>query len=163
MKDTIIRTIDDHADELVSLAEKIWNHPEMGWKETKAVEWTAEALRSYGFETEVGAYGMPTCIRAVYGSGHPVVGFCAEYDCLPGLSQQVCSYQNPVVNGGDGHGCGHNLLGVGCLGACLALKEAMISENIPGTVAARQRPDGQTRRLYRMRLHPCLASGDFIT
>ncbi len=134
MKDTIIRTIDTHADELVSLAEKIWNHPEMGWKETKAVEWTAEALRSYGFETEVGAYGMPTCIRAVYGSGHPVVGFCAEYDCLPGLSQQVCSYQNPVVNGGDGHGCGHNLLGVGCLGACLALKEAMISENIPGTV-----------------------------
>ena len=75
MNQYISKVIDDHREELITLAENIWNHPEMGWKETKAVEWTAEVLRNNGFETEVGAYNMPTCIRAVYGSGHPVVGF----------------------------------------------------------------------------------------
>ncbi len=134
MNQYISQIIDDHCEELCKLAENIWNNPEMGWKETKAVAWTAEVLRNNGFETEVGAYNMPTCIRAVYGSGHPVVGFCAEYDCLPGLSQEVCSYQKTVIPNGDGHGCGHNLLGAGCLGACIGLKEALIREGMKGTV-----------------------------
>lgn len=134
MNEFIIQSIDSHAEELIRLAADIWSHPEMGWQETKAVAWTAELLKANGFETEVGAYDMPTCIRAVWGSGHPVVGFCAEYDCLPGLSQEICTYQKPVIEGGDGHGCGHNLLGAGCLGACLALKEAMIRDDLPGTV-----------------------------
>ena len=126
--------IDAHEEELRDLAMKIWENPEMGWHEFRAVEWTAEVLRNNGFETETGAYGMPTCIRAVWGSGSPVVGFAAEYDCLPGLSQKVSTYRDPVTEGGNGHGCGHNLLGAGCLGACIGLKEAMKKEGIPGTV-----------------------------
>lgn len=126
--------IDAHAEELMGLAMKIWENPEMGWHEFKAVEWTAECLRNNGFETETGAYGMPTCIRALWGSGRPVVGILAEYDCLPGLSQKVKPYRDPVIEGGIGHGCGHNLLGTGCLGACIGLKEAMKKENIPGTI-----------------------------
>lgn len=51
------------------MAKKIWDNPEMGWHEEKAVKWTAEYLEAEGFETEVGAYGMPTAIRAVWGLG----------------------------------------------------------------------------------------------
>ncbi len=134
MENRIIQVIDDHAEELTSLAKKIWDNPEMGWTEFKAVEWTAEVLRDNGFEVEVGAYGMPTAIRAVWGSGKPVVGFAAEYDCLPGLSQDICSHKKPIVEGGIGHGCGHNLLGVGCLGACIGLKEALKEGGHEGTV-----------------------------
>ncbi len=134
MIQTAYQAIDAHAEELCDLALKIWENPEMGWKEKKAVAWTAEVLEKNGFETEVGAYGMPTAIRAVWGSGRPVVGLAAEYDCLPGLSQKHCSYQDPIVPGGDGHGCGHNLLGAGCLGACIGLKAVMEEEGLPGTV-----------------------------
>ena len=126
--------IDQHSQELTDLARNIWENPEMGWHETKAVEWTAACLEANGFDVEIGAYNMPTCIRAVWGSGKPVVGLAAEYDCLPGLSQQLCSYQNPVEPGGNGHGCGHNLLGAGCLGACIGLKEALTESGKPGTV-----------------------------
>lgn len=31
---------------------------------------------------------MPTAFKAVYGSGKPVIGFLAEYDALPELSQE---------------------------------------------------------------------------
>ncbi len=128
------KVIDQHADRLSELAKKIWDNPEMGWTEKKAVEWTAEYLRSEGFETEVGAYKMPTAIRAVWGKGHPVIGFAAEYDCLPGLSQKVSSEKDPVVEGGIGHGCGHNLLGVGCLGACIGLKAELEASGKEGTI-----------------------------
>ena len=126
--------VDSHREEITQLATRIWENPEMGWKEEKAVAWTAEVLRANGFETEVGAYGMPTAIRAAWGGGGPVVGFCGEYDCLPGLSQRVCPTEDPIVPGGNGHGCGHNLLGAGCVAACVALKEALEESGQPGTV-----------------------------
>ena len=69
--------IDQHASELIDLATKIWENPEIGWTEVQASGWTADYLRSQGFEVELGAYGMPTAIRAVWGHGHPVIGFCA--------------------------------------------------------------------------------------
>ena len=132
--EAICRVVDDHAEELVQLATNIWENPEMGWHEDKAVAWTAEVLANNGFEVEVGAYGMPTAIRAAWGSGSPVVGLCGEYDCLPGLSQTVCSHPDPVVAGGDGHGCGHNLLGAGCVAAAIGIKAALLDEGLPGTV-----------------------------
>ena len=128
------KVIDQQADRLCKLAKDIWDNPEMGWTEQKAVAWFEEYLVAEGFETEVGAYGMPTAIRAVWGKGHPVIGFCAEYDCLPGLSQKVSTCQDPVVPGGIGHGCGHNLLGVGCLGAVVGLKAELEASGKEGTV-----------------------------
>ena len=126
--------IDKEAGALSELAMKIWDNPEMGWHEKKASAWTAEYLRSKGFETELGAYGMPTAIRAVWGKGHPVIGFCGEYDCLPGLSQKACSHKEPVVQDGPGHGCGHNLLGVGCVAACIGLKAELEHSRKDGTI-----------------------------
>lgn len=51
MINTAYRAIDEHAEELEKLALNIWENPEMGWKETKAVAWTAEVLKANGFET----------------------------------------------------------------------------------------------------------------
>ncbi len=133
-EETIQKTIDEHKDELIGLASNIWENPEMGWHETKAVNWTAEVLKNNGFDVEIGAYSMPTAIRATWGSGHPVVGFTGEYDCLPGLSQDHVSYRKPIVENGIGHGCGHNLLGTGVVGAVIGLKAAMEESKLPGTI-----------------------------
>lgn len=59
MEQKNIQVIDEHQEELVKLAKDIWENPEMGWTEVKAVEWTSALLKKYGFEVEVGAYGMP--------------------------------------------------------------------------------------------------------
>ena len=114
--------IDKQADAFIDLAYKIWQNPETGWNEHKAVDWTAALLRENGFAVEVGAYGVPTAIRAVWGSGKPVIGFCAEYDALPGLSQKLSADPDPVEQGAPGHGCGHNLLGAGTVAAVVGLK-----------------------------------------
>lgn len=58
----------------------------------------------------------------------------AEYDCLPGLSQDVAAAPQTATPGAPGHGCGHNLLGVGALGAVYALKAALSEAGGSGTV-----------------------------
>ena len=126
--------IDREAEALKLLATKIWENPELAWNEYQASRWTADYLASQGFAAECGAYGLDTAVRAVWGSGKPVVGFCGEYDALPGLSQKVAGEPDPVEPGAPGHGCGHNLLGVGCVAACIGLKAALEEAGLPGTV-----------------------------
>ena len=135
MMDTVAtRAVDQNAEILTDLAKKIWDHPETAFNEVKACEWTAEVLRNAGFEVEVGYVGMPTAIRATWGKGHPKIGFLGEYDALPGLSQKVSTEKEPVTAGAPGQGCGHNLLGVSCVGAALGMKAELEATGKEGTV-----------------------------
>lgn len=128
------KTVDQNEKLLTDLARKIWEYPEIAFHEVKACEWTAETLKNAGFEVEVGYCGMPTAIRATWGSGHPRIGFLGEYDALPGLSQKVSQEKEPVCEGAPGHGCGHNLLGVACVGAALGMKAELEETGKEGTV-----------------------------
>ena len=116
------------------LSRYIWENPEAGFKEYKAQEKVAELLEEEGFRVEKGAGGVPTAIKAVYGSGHPVIGFMGEFDALPGLSQKVSVHKEPVEGQAYGHGCGHNLLCSAHVAGVIGLKEEMIQRNLPGTI-----------------------------
>ena len=135
MIDTIAtKAVDQNAGILTALAKKIWANPETAFNEVNACKWTAETLRNAGFEVETGYVGMPTAIRAVWGKGHPVIGFLGEYDALPGLIQKVSTEKEPLVPGAPGQGCGHNLLGVACIGAALGMKAELEATGKEGTV-----------------------------
>ena len=126
--------IDKQSQSLIDLAHKMWDKPETAYNEVKACEWTAEVLKANGFDVEVGHAGLPTAIKASWGSGHPVIGFLGEYDALPGMSQKICTHKEPIVPGGAGQGCGHNLLGVACVGGVLGMKAEMEEKKLPGTI-----------------------------
>jgi aminobenzoyl-glutamate utilization protein B len=53
---------------------------------------------------------------------------------LPGLSQDCVPYRKPLESGAPGHGCGHNLLGVAGLAAVMAVKQAIDSGAVQGTI-----------------------------
>lgn len=129
-----VSEIERKREKLDALSQFLWEHPEAGFKEYLASEKTAELLREEGFQVEVGAGGVPTAIKAVFGSGHPVIGFMGEFDALPGLSQKVQTTKEPVVEGAYGHGCGHNLLCTAHVGAVIGLKEEMIQRGLKGTI-----------------------------
>ncbi|MBE2276517.1 MAG: amidohydrolase, partial [Rhodobacteraceae bacterium] len=67
--------------------------------------------------------------------GGPVIAILGEYDALPGLSQ-VAGIAEPraIENGGNGHGCGHNLLGAAALLAACAIKDWLEATGTPGRV-----------------------------
>jgi len=133
LKNKIIEIIDSHEEEIIGIARKIWDKPETGYREVYASELQSRFLEEKGF-TIKSIEGMDTAFIAEHGSGKPVIGFLGEYDALEGQSQKVSAEKEAVTEGAAGHGCGHNLLGAGSLGAALGLKELMESEGIKGTV-----------------------------
>ena len=130
----MLDSIENRKESLIELADRIWSFAEVGFRETRSSEAIAEVLRREDFRVALGAAGMPTAIVAEFGTEGPVVGFLGEYDALPNLSQKVGSVCEPVIPGAPGHGCGHNLLGVGALGGALAVRDAIESGRVRGRV-----------------------------
>ena len=131
--DRVVESVESRRSHLTDLALDIWEHPQTAFEETYAAGRLVEALDERGFEVDVGVGGIETAFVARYGDGDPVVGTMGEYDALPGLSQRVSATRDPVEQGGNGHGCGHNLFGVGSLGAAFAVAD-LIDEGVDGTV-----------------------------
>ena len=134
LEETALHYLSEQTSLLISLAKDIWDHPEVALQETYASKQITDQLEKGGFSLKRGVAQMPTAFIASWGEGKPIIGILGEYDALPDLSQKVSSEKEPVIKGGPGHGCGHNLLGVGSLGATLAVKEAMQKHNIKGTI-----------------------------
>jgi aminobenzoyl-glutamate utilization protein B len=126
--------LDDHMPELSQINEKIWRFAEVAMEEYQSSELLASFLEENGFRVTRGAAEMPTTFVAVYGTGEPVIGILAEYDALPGLSQESIPYKQPIEEGAPGHGCGHNVFGVASTAAAVAMKEVMESKGLSGTV-----------------------------
>ena len=129
--DTYIR---NNAKEFFSYADAIWTYAELGCSEHKSSKLLCKLLESHGFKVTSGVAQMPTAFVAEWGTGSPVIGFNCEYDALPGLSQNESTDKNPVVPGAPGHGCGHNILGVGSIMAAVALKSWMQGVNASGII-----------------------------
>ncbi|HJN93629.1 MAG TPA: amidohydrolase, partial [Dehalococcoidia bacterium] len=86
----------------------------------------------------------PTAFIASYGSGEPVIGFLAEYDALPGVSQAAVPERQARPDVGAGHGCGHNLYSTASTAAAIAVKQAMEAHGLPGTVRLYGTPAEET-------------------
>ncbi|MDR1028918.1 MAG: amidohydrolase [Clostridiales Family XIII bacterium] len=135
IKRYMLRWADENRDAFYELADGIWTHPELSMQEHRAADLLCGALEGFGFRVERGVGGMPTAFIAGAGNGRPVIGVNCEYDALPGLSQAADRTERvPIVEGGPGHGCGHNILGVGGLKAAVALRRVMEAYGLSGTI-----------------------------
>nr|WP_084790201.1 amidohydrolase [Candidatus Sodalis sp. SoCistrobi] len=118
-----------------ALSDRVWDTPETNYLEYQSVAAHKALLEQQGFRVETGLAGLPTAVMGEAGDGGPVIAILGEFDALPGLSQQAgVAEPRPVSNGGNGHGCGHNLLGAGALLAATAVKETLAALGIKGRV-----------------------------
>ena len=96
---------------LIALSRKIHAHPELAYEEVEAAALLASSLASRGFEVETGIAGIATAFDArLRGMAPgPTIALLAEYDALPEV----------------GHGCAHNLIGAGIVGAARGISTVM--------------------------------------
>lgn len=129
-----LSVIDEKRQLLEDTANYLWDNPELAFTEFKSAKYLCDVLRSEGFAVEENLAGIATAFSGTYGSGRPVIGILGEFDALSGLSQ-VAGITEPKSAGGiAGHGCGHNLLGTGALGAAIAVKKYLEETGVSGTV-----------------------------
>ena len=97
------RTIDSHSADFYDLSKKIWENPELCFKETYAHDQLTEFFAARGFDVTL-HYTLDTAFRAETGEdGGLTVGLICEYDALPEV----------------GHACGHNLIAESGVAAAL--------------------------------------------
>lgn len=127
--------IEEKREAFFNVSDQIWQTPEIRFEEEKSAAYSSDFMEQQGFQVERGVAGIPTAFVANFGNSGPVIAILGEYDALPGLSQKagVTEYI-PVETSGAGHGCGHNLLGVGAMAAAVAVKEYLVKNNLEGTI-----------------------------
>lgn len=152
-KAVALRWVDENAAALSALNRKIWSHAEIGLEERKSAGEIIAVLRSHGFTVEEGVAGMPTAFVASFGSGKPVIGILAEYDALPGLSQEAVPERRPREGVAAGHGCGHSVFGSASTGAAVAVKQVLAGRRLPGTIRLYGTPAEETGigKIYMLR------------
>ena len=134
-KQKLYELIDAKAAVLTDLSDKIWDYAELSMLEFQSTAAYVELLKAEGFTVEENLCGIATAFKGSFGNGKPVIGILGEYDALGGISQAAgIARHTPVENKDNGHGCGHNLLGAGSLGAAIAIKDAIASGQLSGTV-----------------------------
>lgn len=133
-KQDVIRWLESNTPRFTRISDEIWAHPEVAWKEFRASKLQADFLEAEGFRITWDIAGINTAFVAEWGEGRPVIGFIGEYDALAGLSQKNQPTQEPLVEGDPGQGCGHNLLGTGCLAPAVAIQHWLEATGRPGTV-----------------------------
>ncbi|MDQ0455573.1 amidohydrolase [Rhizobium paknamense] len=127
--------VDAHASAFIALSDRVWDTPETCYMEEASVAEHVAMLREQGFRVTEAVAGIPTAVMGEAGEGGPVIAILGEYDALSGLSQEAgVAEHKPIVAGGNGHGCGHNLLGSGALLAATALKDWLKQQGLPGRV-----------------------------
>lgn len=135
MYEEYLDIIDQKADKLFKLSDNIWECAELAFTEYKSASYLIQALEEEGFFVEKNLADIDTAFSGKYGSGKPVIGILGEFDALSGLSQEAdVAEKKAVVEGGCGHGCGHNLLGSGSLAAAIAVKNYLEKTGKSGTV-----------------------------
>jgi len=117
-KRCIVSHVNALQDDLWHIATKLYENPELAFKEHQSAELITNYLAQKGFEIERGIGELETAFKAsVHGTNDsPRIAFLAEYDALPGI----------------GHACGHNLIAAAAVGAGLGLKEVL--DELPGQV-----------------------------
>jgi aminobenzoyl-glutamate utilization protein B len=130
----LLKKMDGSAPHFAAVSRQIWELAEAGYKEVKSSELLRSELRKAGFQVTESVGDIPTAFSATWGQGKPVIGILGEFDALPGLSQETVPEHKPIVTGGPGHGCGHNLFGAGSAFAAITIKEYLGQKKSPGTI-----------------------------
>lgn len=153
LKDEAVQDLQSKADLYKKNAMDIWGFAEVGYKEVKSSALHIQTLKDNGFTVEAGVAEIPTAFVATYGSGKPVIGILAEYDALPGMSQQAIAEKKPVDEKKAGHACGHHLFGTASVAAGIAIKKLIEEKKITGTVKVFGCPaeEGGSGKVYMVR------------
>jgi aminobenzoyl-glutamate utilization protein B len=131
----IWRLVDAKKDAFEALSDRIWGMPELQYAEHRSVAEHIKELEREGFRITRNLADIPTAVMGEAGQGGPVIALLGEFDALPGLSQEAgVAEPRPLERNGNGHGCGHNLLGSAALLAASALKDWLAGNGIAGRV-----------------------------
>jgi aminobenzoyl-glutamate utilization protein B len=152
-KAAIAASLERKASHYGALAQQLWDLAEVGYLEERSTALLQAELRAAGFAVEAGVAGMPTAFVASWGRGEPVIGILAEFDALPGITQDRVPERKERPDMAAGQACGHHLFGTGSVAAAIAVRDWLEASGTPGTIRLYGTPaeEGGGGKVYMVR------------
>lgn len=152
-KPELLKRVDETKSVYDDIAMKIWHLAEIGYQEVKSSALLQEQLKKEGFNVQSGVAAIPTAFLATYGSGKPVIAVLAEYDALPGVSQEAVPEKKERAGVNAGHACGHHLFGAASVQSAIAVKDWLKATGQKGTIRVYGTPaeEGGSGKVYMVR------------
>ena len=133
LKQEVLREVSALQPLSQQITDMVFSFAELGFQEHRTAAYLTGILKQEGFTIETGCAGIPTCYVARWGSGAPVIGFMGDIDGLPETSQKPgVPWREPLVDGGPGHGEGHNSTPAVDLVAAIATRRVLARHRLPG-------------------------------
>ncbi|SMC49124.1 amidohydrolase [Sporomusa malonica] len=148
LKSAVCKIIDEHSEKIISLAQTVAQHPELGYKEYVTSQSVKDFFDEIGLQYQDGLAitGVKATLKEK--SNGPTVAIVGELDAV--LCPDSPS-ADPTT--GAAHACGHHLQLGAMLGAALGLKLSGISPHLTGNVAFMAVPAEEYVEIaYRMKL-----------
>jgi aminobenzoyl-glutamate utilization protein B len=131
----IWRLVEAKHEPFCALSDQVWDTPELNFEEFRSAAAHRAMLEREGFRVTTGIAGISTAMMGEAGAGGTVIAILGEFDALPGLSQHAATATHaPIEPNGNGHGCGHNLLGAASMLAATAVKDYLAKHRLAGCV-----------------------------
>jgi aminobenzoyl-glutamate utilization protein B len=135
LKRDALQGVQARATETQQMVDQLFSYSELGFQEVESSRYLVGLLRRNGFTVRENVVGVATAWFATWGSGKPVISLGSDIDGIPQASQYPgIACRQPMVEGGPGHGEGHNSGLPVVVTAALAVKELMQRDRLPGTL-----------------------------
>ncbi len=149
LKKAVLNTIDSRRQDILNFGQDIFEHPELGFKETRTADAVSSFFRDIGLQTMEGLAltGVKACLDQKKADG-PTVALLGELDAV------ICP-DHPQADAytGAAHSCGHNIQLAGLIGAAIGLIQSGVADKLGGRVVFMAVPAEEYVELeYRMSL-----------
>ncbi len=125
--------VDAQAKDIQVMVDQVFSYAEPGFQEVRTSAYLTDVLEKAGFTVTRGVAGIPTAFTATWGEGGPLIALGSDIDGLLGVSQYPgMAEAKAMVEGGPGHGEGHNAGLPLVIAAAIAAKSVMEKHHIPG-------------------------------
>lgn len=134
LKEKILEVIDKNRESIIEIGQKIYENPELGFKEFETTEIISNFLESLELKVEKNI-AITGCKSEIFGGRKgPNVAILGELDSV------TCADHRDCKIGGVVHACGHNIQVAGMLGAALGLVKSGIMKELTGKVTIMATP-----------------------
>ena len=137
LKSEALTMVDARSKQVQEIVDMLFSFQELGMQEFETQRYLTGILEKEGFTVERGVADIPSAwtARWSYGTGKPEISLGSDVDGIPQASSKPgVGWHDPMLEGGPGHGEGHNSGQAVNIVAALVVKELMQRDKINGTI-----------------------------
>jgi amidohydrolase len=129
LKKKLLESVENRADDIIAVGDWIWKNPEVGFKEYKTAEYTADIFRKLGLDVEENISITGVKVKIKGRKDRPNIAVIGELDALLIPEHPESDPQTGAV-----HSCGHNGQMANMIGVAMALVDSGVMSNLDGSV-----------------------------